>query len=203
MKLIDQNYKIMTFNPEQDIRDICTGYCLCYKTPMPKTFEDQCAFVRKHRNHESPLEHSRLSVILYTNRGISHEQVRHRIASYSQESTRYCNYSNGRFNNEITYISDPSIEEVYPLAPIYEYLEKQYMLMLEAGLKPEQARAILPTGLKTEVLVTANFREWRHIFEERCSKVAHYQIREVMTKLYDEVNSVLPCVFDDIDIYRG
>ena len=201
MKIINQSYKITRFTPEPDIYDICDGYCTCYKSEIPPTFEEQCEFVRKHRHHESPLEHSRLTVKFFVNRGVSHEIVRHRLASYSQQSTRYCNYTKDRFGNEITYISDPSVEEVYPVSKVFDFLEEQYMAMLDAGLKPEQARQILPIGLKTEILVSANFREWRHIFKERCNKRAHYQMREVMIPLYHEVNSVLPCVFDDLEEY--
>ena len=201
MKIIKQSYKITRFNPEIDVYDICDGYCTCYHSKMPPTFEAQCEFIRKHREHESPLEHSRLSVKFFINRGISHELVRHRLASFSQESTRWCNYSKDRFGNELTFTDDETIKEFFSTNDLLETIEQKYIDMLAAGFKAEQARAILPNNLKTTLLVTANFREWRHIFAERCTKRAHYQMREVMIPLFREVNSVLPCVFDDLEEY--
>lgn len=202
MRIIDASYQIVTFQPEIDVHDICLGYCICYATELPKTFEEQCAFIKRHRKHESPLEHSRMTVLFTINRGVSHEFVRHRHTGYSQESTRYCNYSKGRFGSELTFINNIAIVKN---SKAYETWlkgrkadEKEYFDQLEFGLLPEQARGSLPNDIATRLLVTTNFREWRSIFSLRCDSHAHYQMREVMQPLFNEVCGVLPCVFDDI-----
>lgn len=202
MNIVDASYEIQSFNPEQDVHDICLGYCICYNTPMPKTFEERCNFIRHHRKHGSPLEHSRMTVLFTINRGVSHELVRHRHTSYSQESTRYCNYSKNRFGNELTFIDDIAIAK--DSSSYNEWLkyrkldEKEYFDRLDFGQTPEQARGCLPIDLKTKLLVTTNLREWRDIFKLRCNSRAHYQMREVMRPLFKEVCDILPCVFDDI-----
>ena len=202
MNIVGASYEIQSFNPEQDVHDICLGYCICYNTPMPKTFEERFNFIRHHRKHGSPLEHSRMTVLFTINRGVSHELVRHRHTSYSQESTRYCNYSKNRFGNELTFIDDVAIAK--DSSSYNEWLkyrkldEKEYFDRLDFGQTPEQARGCLPIDLKTKLLVTTNLREWRDIFKLRCNSHAHYQMREVMRPLFKEVCDILPCVFDDI-----
>jgi thymidylate synthase (FAD) len=202
MKIIDASYEILTFLPEQDVHDIALGYCLCYGRELPETYEDRCAYIKAHRRHESPLEHSRLTVLFNINRGISHELVRHRHTGFSQQSTRYCNYSQGRFGSELTFINDTSFidnADAYNRWVLSRKVnEAEYFMQLDSGLKPEQARGGLPNDLATKLLVTTNYREWRSIFKLRCSSHAHYQMREVMQPLFDEVCTKLPCVFDDI-----
>lgn len=202
MNIIDADYSIITFQPEIDIHDICLGYCLCYATEVPKSFQDQCDFVRRHRKHESPLEHSRLTVLFDINRGVSHEIVRHRHTAYSQQSTRYCNFSKGKFGSEVTFVNDYTIAKDSKAYENWikgrEADEKEYFSQLDFGLTPEQARGGLPNDLATRLLVTTNFREWRSIFKLRCDSHAHYQMREVMRPLFEEVSGILPCVFDDI-----
>ena len=202
MRLINASYKIITFDPMVDVYDICLGYTTCYNSPMPRTFAERCNFIRKHRNHESQLEHSRLTVLFTINRGVSHELVRHRHCSFGQQSTRYCNYSKDRFDNRLTYINDTSIvhdsESYDAWIRGLANAEELYFERLKLGDKPEQARGGLPNDLATELLVTTNYREWRSIFKLRCDSHAHYQMREVMIPLFNEVCSKLPCVFDDI-----
>lgn len=202
MRLIKAKYDIITFDPERDVHDICLGYTTCYNSPMPETFEKRCDFIRKHRNHESQLEHSRLTVLFTINRAISHELVRHRHCAFGQQSTRYCNYSKDRFDNRLTFINDSSIVKD---SKSYELWlkglkddEELYFERLAAGDKPEQARGTLPNDIMTKLLVTTNYREWRSIFKLRCDSHAHYQMREVMIPLFNEVCAWLPCVFDDI-----
>lgn len=206
MKVIDASYDILTFQPEIDIRDICIAYCLCYGTSVPDDFKSQCEFVRKHRVHESPLEHSRLTVLFNINRGISHELVRHRHCSFTQQSTRYCNYSNERFGSELTFIKDKTI---FNNADDYKNWvegrlddEAEYFARLENGGTPEQARGILPNDLATKLIVTTNYREWRNIFKLRCDSPAHYQMREVMIPLLRELQEALPCIFEDIQCQK-
>ncbi len=202
MQIIDSSYKILRFDPVKDIETICIGYCTCYNTPIPKTYHEQCEFVKKHLHHESPLEHSSMSVLFTINRAISHELVRHRHTAYSQESTRYCNYSNNRFGNELTFIEDNIVtddqdDRVKWLIGL-ECAETLYLDRINSGLKPDVARGLLPNDLATKLLVTTNYREWRSIFKLRCDKHAHYQMREIMNPLLKEVSRQLPCVFGDL-----
>lgn len=201
MRIVDQSYDILRLDKERDVEMITRGYCICYNTPVPDSYKKQCDYIRKHRQHESPLEHSIMTVLFTINRGVSHELVRHRHAAYSQQSTRYCNYSNNRFGNEITFIKDSHafksiVDDIWQEG--LRKSEKEYFTRLDLGQKPEEARGCLPNDLSTKLLVSTNFREWRNIFKLRCDSYAHYQMREVMQPLLDEVTKELPCVFDDI-----
>lgn len=149
------------------------------------------------------IEHSMLSVKFIVDRGVSHELVRHRIASFAQESTRYCNYSKDKFGNELTFIKPAWIDdEAHPAALAWEsamrFAEDKYFYLLDNGWSPQQARSVLPNSLKTEVVMTANYREWRNFFKLRTAKAAHPQMREVTILLLKELQSKIPVVFDDI-----
>ncbi|PIE69051.1 MAG: thymidylate synthase (FAD) [Deltaproteobacteria bacterium] len=152
--------------------------------------------------HESVLEHASVSVRIVCDRGISHEIVRHRLASFSQESTRYANYAKERFGKEITVIRPFFWAEDSPAYALWlEAMlkaEEIYLAMLKAGAKPQEARSVLPNSLKTELVVTANLREWRHIFHLRCPSSAHPQIRQIMLPLLATFHERIPVVFDDV-----
>lgn len=154
------------------------------------------------RGHESVLEHEKLTVRFVCDRGVTHELVRHRIASYSQESTRYCNYAQDRFGSELTFIKpcfwDEDDEKYKLWAEAMQAVEKTYNDMIELGAKPEEARSILPNSLKTEIVVTMNMREWRHYFKLRTAPAAHPQIREISCMLLAELKEKLPVLFGDI-----
>lgn len=136
--------------------------------------------------------------------------MRHRLAAYCQESTRYCNYSKDGFGNEITVIEPcfwSDCKESKEDEPLTSYemwvkacaeAEKSYFELLAMGATPQEARSVLPNSLKTEVVMTANIREWRHFFKLRCSKAAHPQMREVACMLLDECKKKIPILFDDI-----
>ena len=136
-------------------------------------------------------------------RGVTHEIVRHRIASYSQESTRYCNYCNEKFGKELTVIKpvfwEEGSEEYNIWLESMQKMENAYNLLIEKGVKPQEARSILPNSLKTEIIVTMNLREWRHFFKLRTSVKAHPQMREVACAILDEFKNRIPVVFDDIE----
>ncbi len=156
------------------------------------------------RGHESVLEHEKVTVRFICDRGVTHELVRHRIASYSQESTRYCNYAQDKFGSELTFIkpcfwADDS-ENMRLWEETMQGIENTYNKMIAAGAKPEEARSILPNSLKTEIVVTMNMREWRHYFKLRTSPAAHPQIREISTALLKEFKEKLPVLFNDIDV---
>lgn len=153
------------------------------------------------RGHEAVLEHYSITVKFVCDRGVSHEIVRHRLASYCQESTRYCNYNKEDFGCEIAVIKPCYLVEgtkgYSDWKESCEKAENSYFDMLDFGCKPQEARAVLPNSLKTEVMMTANLREWRHFFKLRCSKAAHPQMREVAFKALFEMQKHIPIIFDD------
>jgi thymidylate synthase (FAD) len=210
MQIIDQYFMIEHFDPETAIKLISDNARRCYKSPKLETYAEQCEFVDKliHKDpdnpHLSPLEHSTLSVTFVTNLGASHELVRHRLASINQESTRYCNYSKDRFSNEITFIRDPKFttndEDYQALLDDCAECEKRYFNRLARGHKPEEARGVLNNDIKTELCITTNYREWRHILKLRTSPGAHYQVRDLMIPLRGYLAEALPCVFGDLTI---
>lgn len=155
--------------------------------------------------HEAMLEHASATVKFVVDRGISHELVRHRLASFAQESTRYCNYSKDDFGSEITFIIPEYLEYKSEGWNIWKESMKQaedaYFKMLDFGLSPQQARAVLPNSLKTEVVMTANLREWRHFFKLRALGTTgkpHPQMLEVAVPLLEDMKNLIPVVFDDL-----
>ena len=182
---------------------------VCYKSEDKITEGSAEKFIGMilKSGHESVLEHEKLTVKFICDRGVTHEIVRHRIASYSQESTRYCNYSKDKFGNELTFIrpcfwADDS-EEYAVWKQAMEDIEKSYVKLISLGAKPEEARSILPNSLKTEIVCTMNLREWRHFFRLRTAERAHPQIREISVALLDELKKRIPVIFDDINISDG
>lgn len=152
--------------------------------------------------HESVLEHSLLTVRFTCDRGVSHEIVRHRMAAYTQESTRYCNYASGKFGREITFVAPSTLKkdsiEYFEWYQACDEAEKNYIACVQLNMKPEQARAVLPMSVKTEVVMSANYREWRHFIKLRCAKTAHPDIRKLALELLCELQLRIPVVFDDI-----
>ena len=182
---------------------------VCYKSEDKITEGSAEKFIGMilKSGHESVLEHEKLTVKFICDRGVTHEIVRHRIASYSQESTRYCNYSKDKFGNELTFIrpcfwADDS-EEYAVWKQAMEEIEKTYVKLISLGAKPEEARSILPNSLKTEIVCTMNLREWPHFFRLRTAERAHPQIREISVALLDELKKRIPVIFDDINTSDG
>ena len=179
---------------------------ICYKSETTITEDSAKSFVERiiKNGHESVIEHEKITVKFICDRGISHEIVRHRIASYSQESTRYCNYTKDKFGNELTFIKPVFWKENSPEYNLWlnsmQYVEKCYFQMIERNISPEQVRSVLPNSLKTEIIVTVNLREWRHFFRLRTSSKAHPQMRELAIPLLLEFRKVIPVIFDDIHI---
>lgn len=179
---------------------------VCYKSEDKITGDSAEKFIRSiiKRGHESVLEHEKITVIITCDRGVTHELVRHRIASYSQESTRYCNYTNEKFGSELTFIAPCFWVEDDPRYIVWkgqmERIEDSYNQLIEAGASPQEARSILPNSLKTEIAVTMNIREWRHFFKLRTSMAAHPQMREVANMLLASFKEKIPALFDDIPL---
>lgn len=206
MNIIQPNVEVITpLDGDAILKHIETCGRVCYKSEHKIEEGSAKGFVQRviNNKHEAVLEHYNITVRFICDRGVSHEIVRHRLASYCQESTRYCNYSKEQFGKQITFIA-PS--EIGPLTPEWdawatacEEAENMYFTMLTAGATPQQARAVLPNSLKTEVIMTTNLREWRHFFRLRTSKAAHPDMRVVATMLLQIFKSAIPVVFDDIE----
>ena len=221
MKITEQHWCFETNPHEGNILQLLErAGRTCYKSEeknLLNEMEISKKFVKNimNRNHESVLEHVSISVRITTDRGVSHELVRHRLASYSQESTRYCNYSHDKFDNEITVIYPVWFKPITFEEPEYEdkrfiqsriwtracqQSEKDYFEMLEAGATPQEARSVLNNSLKTEIFMTANLREWRHFFKLRTSKAAHPQMRDLAISMLNGFKIVLPVIFEDIEV---
>ena len=204
MKIVKASYLILSkIESSEMLKSIERAGRTCYKSEGHMNEETSRAFVKMliERGHESVLEHEKISVLFVCDRGVSHELVRHRIASFSQESTRYCNYAKGKFDNELTFIDikEHMTEEQYrDWLNAIGVAEDMYLSQIELGSAPQIARSVLPNSLKTEIVVTANLREWRTIFKQRTAKAAHPQMRELMRPLLDELKNEIPVVFDDI-----
>ena len=162
----------------------------------PESSGEFCKMM-KDRGHHAMIEHAVASFRIITDRGVSHEIVRHRIASFAHESTRYCNYSADKFGGEIAVIELPGLDE-NQRSHWYmacEFAERCYLDMLKAGCSPQIARSVLPTCLKTEIVMTANFREWRHFITLRRAKAAHPQIRDIAEYVLSVLKIHAPNVF--------
>lgn len=232
MKIIEPKYEILTEISEggiKELQQIERVARVCYKSedkivPDGSSAKKLVGFLVK-QGHEAMLEHSQLSVLFTCDRAIANELARHRIASFAQESTRYCNYAGEKFGGELSfikpyYIPDEPNENAIRGALVEELaaLEKDNLLfsnwfwtcqdaeehyrdLIELGMRPEQARCVLPLCLKTEIVVTANYREWRNVFKLRTPVAAHPQMRELMCPLLLELQKKIPVVFDDIFTY--
>ena len=186
----------------------------CYKSEDLINDESAEKMIKKliKLNHLAMIEHASVSVLFTCDRGVTHEIVRHRVASYAQESTRYVNYSKDKFGNEIGYIDiaggialdtkmkDLPVETIDAIISEWHQAcidaEKHYMKMLELGATPQIARSVLNNSTKSDINVTMNLREWRHFFELRCDAPAHPQMRELVIPLLKEMSEVIPIVFD-------
>lgn len=206
MKVIKPGIELITpINGNTILKRIEECGRVCYKSESRITDDSAPKFVAGiiKRGHEAVLEHCSITVKFICDRGVSHEIVRHRIASYCQESTRYCNYSKGDFGGEITVIKPCYLSEGTAAYDEWELAckcaETAYFNLLNSGLSPQEARAVLPNSLKTEVVMTANVREWRHFLRLRCSKAAHPQMRELAMMLLNVLKEKVSVCFDDIN----
>ena len=200
MKIIEQSYEIISL-PDQLLETLEKAGRTCYKSEDKITPESATRFVKMllDRGHNAMIEFGDIIVKFITNRGVTHEVVRHRMCSFAQESTRYV-----RYDGEMEFIRPvwwnyndmTSAQEIW-LSSILS-AETAYRKLLDRGWRPEQAREVLPNALKAEIIVKANIREWRHIFTLRCAKAAHPQMQHLMTPLLTELKTKLPVVFDDL-----
>ena len=228
MKIIEQS---ITFEEELDgeaiIRKIENAARTCYRSEHAvKDFGAACSFVSSlvRRGHDSTLEHVSVSARVVTNRSISHQWVRHRVGcSYSQESTRYCNYGGEKFGAELTVIwpwwlgempadphklgrysfdtlSEEATTDAYIWYAAMKSAEQYYKQLIKRGRKPDEARGVLAHDLKTEFVVTMSLRAWRHFLHLRCAAAAHPQIRHLACSAYLHLSKSIPVIFDDLDV---
>ena len=219
MQIVQAGYEILDpLNGEEILKKIERVARVCYKSEDKITDGSAEKMVRAlvKRGHEAMLEHFSFSVKFIVDRGVSHEIVRHRVASFAQESTRYCNYGHEgevavikpcylvKEENSLTY-SDKGAQYSF-WERSCKMAEVDYLNMLKRGATPQEARAVLPNSLKTEVVMTANLREWRHFFKLRACGMTgkpHPQMLEVAVPLLKEVKSLIPVVFDDLEPMEG
>ena len=223
MNIMEPSFEILTQISDggiDELKHIEKIGRVCYKSEGNITEDGESAkkFVKMliNRGHEAMIEHSLLSIKFTVDRGVSHELVRHRIASFAQESTRYVNYSLDKFGSEINVIDiyggielDGKMKDMDTLSrnkiidewyEAMEDAERHYMKLMELGATPQIARSVLPNSTKTEITITANYREWRNFFKLRVPVTAHQQMREVTIPLLKELKTKLPIIFDDIEV---
>lgn len=197
MKIVKPGFEVMTKITGDELKTIEYIGRTCYKSRDKITDDSTKTFIKRliRNGHESVLEHSLLTVRFICDRATSHELTRHRLASYSQESTRYCAY-----DDEICVIAPMNEHEkgYYEFVTSMEQAEHCYQTLKENGHPNDVARAVLPNALKTEIVTSTNYREWRHILKLRTQDKAHYQIRNLMRRLLEELQERIPIVFDDI-----
>lgn len=217
MMLVKEKAEIRRMYCELDYIEECGR--LCYKSKPGEQLNR--AFIQRliYSKHESVIEHGFISVQFTCDRGISHELVRHRLASFSQESTRYCNYNKDR---AVTFIIPPWIDvkpgKYLTIDSIHDLHDKidecalkwmyscfssehDYIHLISKGWKAQQARSVLNHSVKTEVILTANLREWRHIFQLRYLGLTgspHPQMMSIMKPLLEQFKMRVPIIFDDI-----
>lgn len=207
MKIINQSFEIMDdINGEEILKKLEKCGRVCYKSEDLTTSHSAERFIQTiiDKGHESVLEHVSITVKVITSRGISHQIVRHRIASYSQESQRFCNYDKDKFESEITFI-EPSCFTGKGYSDMVWWRscsdsEESYFKILTDGYTPEQAREVLPNSTKTELVMTLNIRSWRNFFKQRTDKTAHPEMRNLVIPMLLEFKRLVPIVFNDIEV---
>ena len=211
--LVEPSYKIRSCPTREDVRCVFEPVCrICYQS-KGKVVPGSDLRLLKYiiaNGHLAMCEFvGDIVVTFVSNRGFSHELVRHRLASFAQESTRYCDYNNEEFNSRISVLPVPDewmklddpieiIESQQIFEMAYNHAEEAYNELRNLGVPTEIAREVLPIGLKTEVSIKANVTEWRHIFDLRTSKRAHPRMRQLMIPLLLELANMVPIVFSDL-----
>jgi thymidylate synthase (FAD) len=200
MKIVEPSVTLLWVTPEPEkVIELCGR--VCYKSEDKITPGSSGEFCRRmvKSGHHAMIEHACASFKIVTDRGVSHEIVRHRLASYSMESTRYCNYGSDKFGRECAFIEPPGLKHAkIDWIISCEDAEATYFEMLRQDCTPQIARAVLPNCLKTEIVMTCNFREWRHFITLRASKAAHPQIRPIVLEIYSMLYQIAPNIFGDL-----
>lgn len=198
MRMVQQSYEIIKF-PENALQEIEADARTCYQSHDKITDESAeklaCKLIDK--GHGAMLEFADVKVKFITNRGISHELVRHRPCSFAQESTRYVRYNDVDFIEPEWWLR-AKVDQRQSWLDAMCSAEEKYTALLDSGLSPQDARGVLPADTKTEIRVKTNIREWRHIFSLRCARSAHPQMRSLLAPLLADFKQLMPVFFDDI-----
>lgn len=205
MKIIEPKIYVEDYDGIKIMKRLERACRTCYKSENLITEDSYKHLLTNclNRGHESILEHEKISIRMICDIGVYKDLTRHRFASFSIESTRYCNYGKDKFDNEIKFIKPVHIEEGTENYKIWEdtmkYIEKQYMKMGEAKATPDQMRMLLPHSTAAEVCMTANIREWRHILSLRCSKMTHPAVRQLLIPLLLKFKKDMPELFENVE----
>lgn len=208
VKIIEQSYKIMTnLDGLVILKNIEFAARTCYKSEylIDENGESAKKLVKKlvELGHTAMIEFGgNIHIKIICNRGLTHELVRHRLCSFAQESTRYCNYSKDKHGNQITVIKPLNLNEDSLAAKLWgnamRNAEISYLKLIHLGVSPQVARGVLPIDVKTEINISANPTQWRHILKLRTSNAAHPQIREIMRDILSDFKRQIPFIFNDI-----
>jgi len=203
MQIIEPAVKIVQMPSYRDALEIIEAAArTCYKSEDKIKDGSAVDLIRRciRQGHESVLEHVNVTLRLICDRGVSHELVRHRLAAYSQESTRYVKYGDVQYVEPWWWNEEPHDFDLQDKIVEYFWLcQDLYSTMLSSGMAPQAARAVLPNAVKTEVVMTANLREWRHVFKLRTSAAAHPDMRRIMLIALSAMKLMLPVFFEDIN----
>lgn len=205
MKIIEPSIEVQNFNGEQIMKNIEQACRTCYRSEDKISNESYKTLLKNciTRGHESVMEHEKITIRMVCDIGVYKDLTRHRIASFSIESTRYCNYGKDKFDNEIKFIKPCNIDEDSDLYVFWKHtmerIEMNYLHMAEHGATPDQMRMILPHSTAAEVCMTANIREWRHILDLRTKKMTHPSIRQILIPLLLLFKTEMPELFGDIE----
>lgn len=218
MKIIQPEVYISQYDGVAIMKNIEKACRTCYRSEGNITDDSYKTLLKNciNRGHESVLEHEKITVKLICDIGVYKDLTRHRIASFSIESTRYCNYGKDKFDNEIRFIQPIYYNDAWQIANYdgqamteeeqkcyYWYncmlnIEETYLDMAKLGCTPDEMRMILPHSTAAEVVMTANIREWKHILELRCSKAAHPAVQQVMIPILLNFKENMPVIFEDV-----
>lgn len=214
MKIINSSFEIVNKEQLTNVLPMIERIArTCYQSEKKITQDSYISMIQKliDRGHEAMIEFGDVIVRVVCDRGVSHELVRHRLASFAQESTRYCNYNKDKFDNQITVIdlatgfkydfnNQKDCDKYAIWTKAMQSAEYYYNAMIDEGASPQEARSVLPNSLKTEINIKMDFRSWRNFFKLRTAKAAHPQMREIAIPMLIEFKKLIPIVFDDIEV---
>lgn len=205
MRIVEPVVEIEKVDYNKIMKNLERACRTCYRSEDKITEESYKTLLKNciNRGHESILEHEKITIRMVCDIGVYKDLTRHRHASFSIESTRYCNYGKDKFDNQIKFIAPVNIEKGTKLYQEWqtscEEIEKHYIKMVELSATPDQMRMILPHSTAAVVTMTANIREWKHIFSLRCTKHAHPAVEQVMIPLLLHFRENMPEIFGNIE----
>ena len=204
MKIIEPIIQVEKVDYKQIMKNLERACRTCYRSEGKITEESYKTLLKNciNRGHESILEHEKITIRMVCDIGVYKDLTRHRIASFSIESTRYCNYGKDKFDNQIKFIKPVNMEEGTELYEKWyntcKIIEENYIEMSKMEATPDQLRMLLPHSTAAEVTMTANIREWKHIFSLRCTKHTHPAVEQLMIPLLLKFKKEMPEIFDSI-----